>query len=121
VLLLYGVKIARRIAPWFASKAQLPRVAYRAAVDKLADYGVVRDPGETRESFADRVATYAPSFRKLTDFAVARHLRPEPLPEMEPSTIRSTLRTVRREVPKGTAWWRRLLGFLNPASFLLSR
>ena len=99
----------------------LQALARKSQLDKLADGGFAREPGETREAFADRVKAFAPSFRKLTDWAVAVKLRPSPLPEMEPATIRAALRATRREIPKGSKLWRRLLGLVNPVSFLQSR
>ena len=43
-----------------------PRVAYRAALDVLAERGSRREQGETRERFAARVPRRAPSLRALT-------------------------------------------------------
>jgi len=126
LLVLYGIKLWRFVAPAFAGAQRLPIVAYRAALDALAHAGLVREHGETRERFAERVRAVAPSFATLTSMHLsARFRRPDiPLeyrPELAKDTWRLGLRQVRREIPKGTKRWRRWLGFLHPASFLESR
>jgi transglutaminase-like putative cysteine protease len=120
---LYLTKLWRRLAPLFASPRQIARVSYRAALDALGEAGLTREDGETREAFADRLASISPAFRKLTDRAVAIRLRapdaPADLrPEWDKKLVRTELRTTRREVRRGTKLWRRALGFLNPVSFL---
>jgi transglutaminase-like putative cysteine protease len=68
---LYGVKAWRRLCPRLSSARQLPRVGYRAVLDRLADAGFRRHPGETWEEFAERLDELAPEFRALT----LEHLR----------------------------------------------
>lgn len=127
LLFLYGVKIWRRVVPMFAGAQALPRVAYRKALDLLAEAGFSRDFGETREAFAARMAEMgiAPSLPKLTEMHVAARLRVPapgaPRPEFSPQVVRESLRAVSREIPKATKWWRRILGKIHPTSFLLSR
>src|SRR5262249_25701637 len=50
VALLYLTKAWRRLAPGLASTGQLYRVCYRATLDRLADVGLTRQFGETREA-----------------------------------------------------------------------
>lgn len=126
LLVMYGIKLWRFAAPAFVGAKRLPIVAYRAALDALGHAGLVREHGETREKFAERVKAVSPSFATLTAMHLsARFRRPDiPLeyrPELAKDTWRLGLREVRREVPRATKRWRRWLGFLHPASFLESR
>jgi transglutaminase-like putative cysteine protease len=125
LLFLYGVKVWRRLVPIFAGAKTAPRVAYRKALDLLGEAGISRDFGETREAFAARVGSFAPSFQRLTEMHVAARLREPPpgtpRPEFSPDVVRESLRAVSREIPKGTKWWRRILGKIHPTSFLESR
>jgi len=119
---LYLAKLWRRLIPLVAGPRDVARVSYRAALDALGEAGLTRDEGETREAFADRVAAKAPTFRRLTDHAIARILRapgtpPAQRPEWDRAQLRAALRDTRREVRRSAPLWRRLLGLLNPVSF----
>lgn len=123
---LYATKLWRRASPLWAGRASVARVSYRAALDALGEAGLRRELGESREAFADRVGAVAPSFRRLTDMLVAHTLR-EPRtpdaarPERDRGAVRSALRDTRRELRRHTKLGRRLLGLLDPTSFLRSR
>jgi transglutaminase-like putative cysteine protease len=119
LLLLYAVKAWRRYAPAFAPAAALPRLCYRAALDVLAEAGVRRDFGETREAFARRAAPLAPTLAQLTEIHSGAALGARTLPAA-PRTL-ALQQAVGAEVTSRTPWWRRLLGLFNPLSFLGSR
>ncbi len=124
LLVLYGTKLYRRVRPAFASQKALPRVAYRATLDRLAEAGLTRAKGESREGFAERVAAIAPSLAKLTALHVEARLGPpERIAKSPPSAdaIREHARAVSRELRSGTKWWRRALGLLHPAAFFDAR
>ncbi len=116
----YTIKLWRRLAPVFASARAMPRVGYRAALDRLAEAGLIREVGETRERFARRVARDVPSFVPLTEQHVAAALSDPARPPLA-GDLRALGRQTRRELRATTRWWRRLLGLLNPISFLWSR
>jgi len=123
---LYTIKLWRRLSPVFASKKALSRVAYRAHLDRLAEIGLSREYGETREAFAERVEKVAPSFAKMTRLHVAARLgNPQADPasreELDRGSWRELGRSVRREVRSTIKLWRRLLGLLHPVSFMDSR
>ena len=123
---LYLFKIYRRIAPVFASARSMPKVGYRAALDKLADSGLTREFGETREGFAERAAALSPSFTKLTSLHVAARLRnpaldPGAREELQKPVWKATLRAVRKEISQRSKGYRRWLGLVNPVSFMDSR
>jgi transglutaminase-like putative cysteine protease len=125
-LVLYLVKIWRRIAPSLASGRTLARVGYRAALDRLAEVGLVREFGETREAFAERAAASAPAFREITSMHVAASLRDPSVPPPERKELKReewmpALARLKQDLAKHTSIGTRLFGFLNPASFLASR
>ena len=113
------VKIERRLAPRFAGPDALPRLLYRSALDQLADAGALRRFGETRERFADRLDRRAPSFARLTRLHLARALGGSA--RFDPADLRRLGRAVARETSASTPAWRRLLGLVNPFSWLLVR
>jgi hypothetical protein len=125
-LALYVTKLWRRLAPSIAGGRALPRVGYRAALDMLAEVGLARDFGETREAFAERAAKAAPSFRELTELHVAARLRDPQTPEDKRAELTRlawmpALARLRRELAAHTSTPRRVVGLLNPASFFASR
>lgn len=126
LLLLYAVKLWRQLAPFTAGRKSIARVGYRAALDALAEVGISREHGETREQFASRVAKYSPTFVTLTDLHLAATMRDPKLDanareELSPTKWRESLHTVVREVVDQMPWHKRLFGAANPFSFLRTR
>jgi transglutaminase-like putative cysteine protease len=125
LLALYVIKAWRRLAPAFASPRALPRIGYRAALDRLAEVGLAREHGETREQFARRAAALSPTFERATMLMLAARLREAgPLAgreEHDRAAWRETTRAMRQELGRGTKWWRRALGLAHPLSFLDAR
>lgn len=115
----WAVKLQRTLAARLTSGDGLFRLAYRSALDRLADVGLVRRPGETREDFARRVRAQAPSFADLTHHHVAWALGSRRLPP--PRRARELSRDVSRDLAASLPGWRRLLGVLDPTSWLRSR
>jgi transglutaminase-like putative cysteine protease len=68
----YSAKAWRTCIVRYSADRHLYRVCYRAALDRLAEVGLSRQFGETREEFAERVATWAPEFRSLTAWHMQR-------------------------------------------------
>ena len=126
IALLYAIKIWRRVAPFVVRRQRLPVAGYRLALDHLAEIGLSRRFGETREAFARRAAPLAPSFTALTDLHLAAGLG-DPArdvasrEDLSRPRWREGLSLVKREIRAGSKLWRRLLGALDPASFLRSR
>jgi transglutaminase-like putative cysteine protease len=126
LLFLYATKIWRRLAPWVSGPARLPFSGYRATLDMLAEVGQSRRFGETREAFARRVLELTPSFEALTALHVAAALGDgskaiEAREEFSRARWRAGLRAVRAEIQRGAKGWRRVVGALDPVSFLRSR
>ncbi len=117
---LYLAKLWRRFAPRFASPKQMARVAYRAELDRLAEVGLSRRRGESREAFATRVAAISPSFRELTRVHVGARFGS--LRESgRTSELAPLMHVGESERRRAFVWWRRLLGVLNPWSWLRAR
>ena len=92
----------------------------RSALDRLADLGIVRDKGETRERFADRLAALTPNLRALT----MTHYRAA-LGAGDPveagKLARQHLRAVHADLGQSVPWWKRAAASLNPIGWLLAR
>jgi transglutaminase-like putative cysteine protease len=112
-------KLWRRAAPRFAREGALPRVGYRAALDRLAELGVRRRRGETRERFAARAIALAPAFGALTQ----EHLRAAlgPGPRADRSALRGLAHGVGGELRRARPAWRRTLAWLDPFSWWRAR
>ena len=113
------VKAQRAAVARFGSGDGLFRLGYRSALDRLADVGHVRRPGETREDFAQRVGGLSPSFAALTRHHLAWALGSSRLPE--PEQAKHLARGVSRDLAERLPWWRRALGRLDPTSWLRAR
>ncbi|PIE20049.1 MAG: hypothetical protein CSA66_01605 [Proteobacteria bacterium] len=120
VAALYLVKLARRLAPRLSrGRPSHHRWALRAALDRLADVGILRGRGETRERFAQRLAEQLPSLAPLT-MAHLRAALGRPGAEPGPETA-DLLGRVRAEYRAAVPLRRRLLGALNPIGWWFVR
>ncbi|MDW8363751.1 MAG: transglutaminase domain-containing protein [Myxococcales bacterium] len=111
------VKAWRRLAPHWCAPASRPRLVYRAALDALSDVGWRRVPGETREAFAQRLATQLPALVALTRV----HLAAAFGSRVAPNDPRTLWRALRAQLRAAVPWWRRWLGTLLPWTFLRTR
>ncbi len=118
LLFLYLAKLWRRLSPGFASAQALPRVLYRAELDRLGEVSVWRVAGESREAFASRVRDLVPSFEGLTSAHVAAAFGAR---ELDPGALRDHATSVRRDIRVGFPRWRRFLGLITPWSWLRSK
>ncbi|HPS78924.1 MAG TPA: transglutaminase-like domain-containing protein, partial [Thermoanaerobaculaceae bacterium] len=117
---LWGAKGWRRLAPHWCRPARLPVVAYRAALDRLADAGVLRDFGQTREDLASRQAGFSPAFAAMT----ALHLRAglgRHAPVASQDHYIKLGRQVSADIVRQRPPWRRMLGLASPVSWLWVR
>ena len=111
------LKFARAIAPHWARRDRRARLALRAATDRLADLGVIRDYGQSREAFADEAARWSPSYRELTALHLAAVFGRRPV---EAGRARALARTVNREIRRSGG--RALLwGTISPWRWLKTR
>jgi transglutaminase-like putative cysteine protease len=128
VALAYLTKLWRLAAPQVLGVSKAPRIAYRAALDRLSAVGLSRRGGESREGFAGRVAVLSPSFSPLTEVHLAAALGSPRFARgglgagpSEAAPLPGLASRVGREVRKSLPWWRWVLGALNPVSWLWSR
>jgi transglutaminase-like putative cysteine protease len=126
LVVLYVVKLWRRLAPWWVRGPKLPRVAWRRALDQLAEVGLVRHLGETRTAFAVRAQTVAPSLHALAALSEAAQLGnpaadPRARPELWFPAWKQALRTLALDLRAHVPARRRVLGLLNPLAFWSAR
>lgn len=119
LLLLYAVKMWRRIAPYVAAPRSVYRLAYRAALDRLGEAGWRRSTGETRERFAVRLGGIAPTLTLLTREHVGAAFGSRRL--ARPGEVRRLAEQTASEAQGRARWWRLLLGTLNPISWTTTR
>jgi hypothetical protein len=119
LVLLYLIKIWRRLAPRLASVEQMNRVCYRASLDRLAEVGLVREFGETREEFGGRIAQLAPEFAALT----ADHVRQSVggVAELDRERWLALHEQTGRRLRSLFSRLRRWLGLANPVSWVMVR
>ena len=115
---LYAGKLWRRMSPAFAAAGSLPRVVYRAELDRIAEVAIRRKPGESREAFALRIRNQLPSFYPLTAAHVAAAFGGR---QPDPRRLRDDAAGVRRDVRAGFSLWKRFLGLITPWSWLRSK
>ncbi|GAB4222492.1 MAG: hypothetical protein Kow0062_20150 [Acidobacteriota bacterium] len=113
----HAVKAWRRIAPRCVPRDRRARLAYRAALDRLAEVGLARSHGESRERFARRAARVSPTFETLTEIHLASTWTGRPAP---PARARTLARRVAREVRRARGL-RAALGTLAPWNWTRSR
>ncbi len=119
LVLAYAVKLYRALAPRFVRPAELYRVAYRAALDRLAGVGLRRRYGESRERFADRGSALSPSFARLTEEHLKSALGSRRTGDQV--LLRRAGDTVGAELRQRLPAWKRVLGTINPVSWMLAR
>jgi len=116
----YAVKLTRRAAPFWGARGRRPVTAYRAALDLLSEAGVRRPFGQTREAFAREALDRVPSLSPLTALHLRAALGP-PEPPVDPEACLHHYRALRAELKRAPGRGRRLLGALDPTSWLRTR
>jgi protein-glutamine gamma-glutamyltransferase len=119
ILAGYAIKIWRRVAPLVSPQRRRARALYRATLDVLAEDGLHREWGESREAFADRERARVPSLGKLTMMHLGVAFGSKMA--LDHDRMRSQARAVRSELARAVPIWRRFLGLLNPYSWVLAR
>ncbi|HEX5659171.1 MAG TPA: transglutaminase-like domain-containing protein [Polyangiales bacterium] len=115
-VLMYLIKLWRFIAPQLAASA---RLTYRAELDRLAELGISRKRGESREAFADRVRMK--SFERLTQLHVGVRFGSQRALSSGRPELGALASDARSERAAAFKWWRRALGALVPWSFFKAR
>jgi len=115
---LYAVKLWRRLAPRWTRAADLPRVVYRAELDRIGELAIRREQGESRESFAIRIRDRLPSFEPLTATHIEAAFGPR---DSDPQRLHDEAAEVRRDIRDRFPLWKRFLGIITPWSWLRSK
>jgi transglutaminase-like putative cysteine protease len=126
LVVLYTIKIWRRLVFHFANSRAMTRVGYRLALDLLGEVGLHREFGEPQEQFARRVARSVPSFTELTRLHIEAHWAPttapiEARPEFSRDRWKQLIKQLREERKGVAKTSTRVLHWLNPASFVWVR
>ncbi|MCP4656730.1 MAG: transglutaminase domain-containing protein, partial [bacterium] len=119
VAVAYLVKLYRFLVPHLARPRQLYRLGYRAALDRLAGLGWRRRFGESREDFARRAENLSPSFAQLTEHHLRWALGSRRLADSD--GLHRLLTEVGREIRGRVPIARRLLGAINPFTWMMAR
>jgi hypothetical protein len=114
----YLCKLERRLAPALARGPAYGRLAYRALLDRLAEVGRARRPGETRERHAARVVALCPSFEPMTRHHLAAALGGR---AAERGELALLYRAARGELRRALPPARRALALLHPFAWLRTR
>lgn len=119
LLSLYGVKLWRLYRP---GQNQRLLLAYRAALDRLSMVNQIRPYGMSIERFGRQQAELSPSFGVLSEVVSASVFGATDRPFGDPEvSIKALRRWIRQDLRRTQTFERRLLGWLNPLSWLKSR
>jgi len=124
----WGIRIGRQLVPLFCASDTLYRHAYRAALDKVAAFGIRRGRGESREAFARRLHDRLPALETMTEAHLAEALgqarQVGPMLALqgasaEPRDIwQARLRDLDSELNDTNPLWRRSLAAVHPFPWL---
>ncbi len=121
VISAYLTKLYRYWLPGHGTANKQYRTCYRAALDAFAAIGKSRRAGESRESFAMRMGSLSPTMQRLTAAHLAAALGGMQQAQYTQAEWQDMTRHVRKDIQSHVPAWKRLLGFLNPFSWLFSR
>lgn len=113
VVAAFVVKIVRRVV------LSTPKQAYRSVLDSFSDLGLSRQPGESRERHAMRLAAKSPSFVALTGAHLKLSLGRDDSATRQQVT--QLARATREELRRNTPFVVRLGGLLNPVGWWFTR
>ncbi|MDO5295163.1 MAG: transglutaminase family protein [bacterium] len=118
----YIIKAARRLSPSFTAMPKRIDTAYRTALDCLSDVGLRRYYGEAREDFATRCYDTLPALRALTDLHMRKALGDKSWePKANSKAVSKLYGEFKHQFRQQFPLWKRVLGALNPFSWLLTK
>ncbi|GMU53297.1 MAG: hypothetical protein AMXMBFR33_24430 [Candidatus Xenobia bacterium] len=112
-------KVWRRLAFHYGPESRALGRAYRAALDALSDVGIRRQYGQGRLDFAREQQERFPELLELTRMHLDRVMGPPGTPPASRSEAVRRYRELTRSIRSQVKPARRLLGALNPFSWLL--
>lgn len=122
----YGLKIERRLAPHFEKdEASKINALYKAALDRVGEAGFRRKFGQGRLAFSQEHAKDVPNLLPLTKAHLSQTMGSkdgkQPLERYDLSELQKSYNQLGGDLAKVTPAWRRILGLLNPLSWLMTR
>ncbi len=121
LLTAYTIKFYRIWIPSRGAVEKQYRLSYRAMLDQLAAVGLYREYGESREHFAERVQSIAPSMKQLTDRHLALALGSENGSDFDADNWAALRTAIAVEINRNTQTWKRVVAWINPLSWLYSK
>jgi len=121
IISAYLIKLYRHWIPTRAAASEQYLCSYRAVLDHLAGLGIRRHYGESREEFANRVSSMTPTFTRLTQAHLQQalgHSHPKISSNLNWTDLRQSIYS---EINSNVRGWQRVIAFLNPAPWLMSR
>lgn len=120
-LILYIIKLSRKMAVYCCSEQNLPKIAYRGALDELIDCGLKRDFGMPRKTFAKNLNEITPSFTNLTELHLQNYYKKGNISGISKRNILDLYNKTRKEISKNTPFFKKLKGAFNPFSWLFTK
>ena len=117
----YMTKAYRIMIPSLIKGNKPHRLSYRAILDRLSAIGVHRQFGESRERFASRASDVAPSIIELTESHLSFALGDSHAAKSRHCDWQKLNKMIQQEIISNTKPRRRLIGFVNPFSWLLTK
>ena len=117
----YMTKAYRIMIPSLIKGDKPHRLSYRAILDRLSAIGVHRQFGESRERFASRASDVAPSIIELTESHLSFALGDSHAAKSRHCDWQKLNKMIQQEIISNTKPRRRLIGFVNPFSWLLTK
>ena len=117
----YITKAYRIMIPSLIKGNKPHRLSYRAILDRLSAIGVHRRFGESRERFASRASDVAPSIIELTESHLSCALGDSRADKSRNCDWQKLNKMIQQEIISNTKPRRRLIGFVNPFSWLLTK
>ncbi len=121
LLTAYSIKFYRLWLPARAGLDKQYRVSYRAMLDQLSAVGLQRKFGESREQFAVRARQVAPSMQQMTSQHLALALGTAAKTSYQQKKWLELRRRIVNEINRNTRPWQKILAWINPFSWLLSK
>ncbi len=118
LILAYFVKIYRRVRAKFASGSNLLRLAYVEALEVLVESGFRRPKGVTHSRFAENLRNDFSSFYRLSRRRHRDYFRDNKSVLISKNEILGELKSAEREIAAKTPIWKRIIGIINPVSWL---
>lgn len=121
LLSAYTVKFYRLWIPSRAGLNKQYRLSYRAMLDQLSAVGLHREFGESREQFATRAKQIAPSMEKMTQQHLALALGSADKNCYQQERWLQLRSAIAGEIRTNTETWKKVIAWVNPFSWLLSK